>query len=205
MTTLTSRTPVATSAAPFWCHRLRRARALVTGLMTLLLCACASKPYHLDYRPDTRFEDLRSYTLEAPSGVQGGDGLNDQRGREAVPAVLDARGFELVQDVDRADFLVTWRFVEFAELHREGASFGVGYGFGLGSRTGVGLSMGTQPPVQETLRYKLVLDLLRPGDRQVLWTAEARDPLSQRADPGEREAEIRALVAAMLEDLPPRP
>ncbi len=187
-------------------HRPRLSRTLAGGLVALLLCACAGRPYQLDYRPETRFEDLRSYAVQVPAAASGaGDSLNDQRVRDAVQAVFDARGLRLAEDVAAADFVVTWRFIEVAELYREGASFGVGYGFGLNSRSGVGVSMATRPPLQENLQQKLVLDLMGPADRQIFWSAEARDPLRETATPAERQAEISALVAAMLEDFPPRP
>lgn len=176
----------------------------VFSLFMVVLTGCAGKPYTLDYRSDTQFDALKRFAIQAPVSANGTDSLNDQRTRDALQVSLGARGYVLAEKTE-ADFLATWRFVQVSELNREGASFGVGYGFGLGSGSGVGVSMGTQPPVKETLRQKLVVDMLNPSSGEVFWTAEARQPLSEKADPGEREAELRELITEMLQDFPPRP
>lgn len=80
---------------------------------------------------------------------------------------------------------------------------GVSFGFGVGSGN-LGMGVGTGTQLREVVEGKLVVDIIDPGKKQVVWSARANRNLNDSMSPGERDELIKTLVAAMFESFPPQ-
>ncbi|MEZ5569654.1 MAG: DUF4136 domain-containing protein [Halioglobus sp.] len=101
----------------------RQIRTLLTSLSLLaaaaLLGACASGPPKpdVDFKPDYNFSAVKKVGFYRDSGEVVGDNplqLSDiQRGRidEALVFAMKNKGFEIVQDPEAADLLISWHLV----------------------------------------------------------------------------------------------
>jgi hypothetical protein len=177
-------------------------------LACALLLACSSSRVGYDVHPDAPIALYRSFgILEAaprepvPEDPRFGP-LLDRHTEDAIDLALRTRGYELRQN-GAVDFLVSYaNEVRFEHRHESSpVSVGVGYGAGIGS--GVGIGTGWYGPTdvrsRSVARGTLVIDVLEPQTRRVVWRGWAKDTLSRDGDP---RAEIFAAVNEILAQFP---
>src|SRR5262249_3313754 len=127
--------------------------------------------------------------------------LLDRHTEDAIGATLQTRGYQLRSSGD-VDFLVAYRNdvqVE-ARIDAHPVSVGVGYGTVF---SGVGIGTGWSGPSRATARKvrkgRLVIDVLEPTTRRLVWRGWTEDTLSPNGDP---RKDIFAAVDRVLEQFP---
>ncbi len=178
--------------------RWLRLFAIAAGMAWL---ACQSMEISSDFRRNFRFSSVETYAwLPNPPGHAGDPVLHndlvDGRVRDAVDLELHAMGYRKV-DVGDADIhvtyyvgldtRVTWQMVSRAYHYRGG--------FFDHHRTDTRL--------REQERGTLLIDMLDPARRQLVWRGTAQARIDRRADADTREERIFDAVARILEQFPP--
>ena len=173
-------------------------RLLLLGLV-LLLGACAQSPVSIDYDPSAYLRGLKTYAITPPGqgGAQNIQSLDNSRIEAALRGVLNSRSYKEVA-ADKADFWVNFRVQPQHRIQESGVSYGFGFGTG---NVGVGVSTG--PKAKEIVEGQLVVELVDPAKKQVIWSAKANRLLKDSMSPMERDNLINSLVAAMFERFPP--
>ena len=185
----------------------RAARALLALAALAALAACAKPRVGHDVDPQAALGAYRSFgilpaehTKPAIEDPRFGP-LLDRHTEDAIGATLQTRGYQLRSSGD-VDFLVAYRNdvqVE-ARIDAHPVSVGVGYGTVF---SGVGIGTGWTGPSRATARKvakgRLVIDVLEPTTRRLVWRGWTEDTLSQGGDP---RRDIFAAVDRVLEQFP---
>lgn len=177
-------------------------RSLV-WLAALIGLAGCMKPYVLDYQTGRDFSSIQTYQIQKPAvAADQPQDLADQRVVDALHQTLPTRGLS-VADGAEPDVLLTWHYDEYNEIRGDGFSWGVGYGWGVGSRSAANVRLQSPQRAESRPRETLVLQMIDPDTKQVIWSAASREPLPLVSDPQARTAEMQELIRRMLEDYPP--
>lgn len=176
-------------------------------LLVLALTGCATQNVNWDYNPDKTLANFKTYAWLEPSEAEQStgyktDALIDQRIHNAVNRVLQQRGYrQLVPPNNaQADFLVSY-FTSVKtryEEHQVTTSLGYGYGYwGMGGTTDL--------QVQDYEEATLVINVVDPKSKKVLWSGSYKARLQDNLSPQERIKRIDEQVAAILTGFPRPP
>lgn len=165
--------------------------------LILFVFACAQAPVSFDYESSAYLKTLKTYSLLAPGGSSSYQSLDNNRIEAALRKALSGRHLQEVA-ANKADFLVSYRLEQDRMIDDSGVSFG----FGLGSGN-MGMGVGTGTQIREVVEGKLVVDVIDPIKKQVVWSARANRNLKDAMSPAKRDALINTLVTAMFESFPP--
>ena len=194
--------------------RARRAASLLcTAAVSALLFACSTLEVTTDYDPAAVFEGMKRYAwLPEPQKKTGDPRIDDntlldKRIRRAVDDVLALKGY--TQSEANPDFLVGYHVSLDRRRSVQVLNDYYGYGPGWGYRYGSAYRpMGyVGPPEAYVYEYDegtLILDIVKPGNRELMWRGAASDEVHFQKTPEEHEAQIREAVEAMLERFPPK-
>jgi hypothetical protein len=166
--------------------------------LLLALTACSDITVTHDYDPGADFSSLRTYAwYAAPAAAAGVDTLTTQRIIRSMDAELAARGFRKLES-GTPDFLVHALAAIHQRLEAVPTTTTVGYGWRGGT-----LAYGTGTEIRSYDEGTLILDVISPGTKQLVWRGTAKAAVSDGRSPEEREARIREGVAMILENFPP--
>ncbi len=165
-----------------------------------LLAACTTIQVSTDFDPGIDFGALETYAWLPDSERRHGDPridntLLDQRVRSAVDRELEARGFRILQS-GTPDFLVTHfaavdRRIRVDQIYR--SSRGPGWGQSGWSDT----------VVNEYEQGTLLLDVLDPRSRNLMWRGTAAARLGTAKTPEQRTQRVNEAVERLLDRFPP--
>jgi hypothetical protein len=168
-------------------------RVLLTCFLAIATAACSSLSTGFDYDTSADFSALSAYGWIEDEGSSQAMSLALQRARTAVDAELGARGYRL--DPQAPDFLVSVHVTsqERVQVTDWGYSYGR-HGAWYGSRD---LDVYTYD------EGSLVIDVVDPTRRALIWRGTASRVVEPDWSPDEREKVVREAVQALLEDFPP--
>jgi hypothetical protein len=173
-------------------------RTLPAALL-LALSACSGISVSQDYDLQADFSALKTYAWHTPpAGPALIDSLTSQRIVQAVNDELSARGFRKV-DGGTPDFLVHTIASVNQRIEATPTTMTMGYGYRGGH---VGYTTGTE--IRTYDEGTLILDVIAPATKQLLWRGTAKATVHATSTPEKREARIREAVALILESFPPR-
>ncbi|NPU91143.1 MAG: DUF4136 domain-containing protein [Gammaproteobacteria bacterium] len=179
---------------------------LLLPLLSLLLflTACTQAPVSFDYDQSAYLKTLKTYAISAPASTNGGfQSLDNNRIETALRSALAGRQMQEVP-ADKADFLVSYRVEADRQLDTSGVSFGFGVSGGGGGMGGIGVGASTGPKAKEVVEGKLVVDVIDPQKKQVVWSARANENLTDSMNSAKRDKLIGFLVTTMFEGFPPQ-
>lgn len=182
-------------------------RPLLLSLFVLLLVGCSMIPVSVDYQPGYDFSQVgRYYWLPTPTDSPPASIYNSPlvsaRVEQAVENELLRHGILRTANRAEADILVSYqigieKLVDLDIFMGLEGSYSRHRGHG-----GLGLLSSHS---QEYKEATLVIDLLDPAERRLLWRGMAERRLSAFKNPAEHNAFIAATVAAVLQRYPPQP
>ncbi|WP_372860594.1 DUF4136 domain-containing protein [Spongiibacter sp.] len=179
--------------------------------MLALLQACNGIPVSHDYALDYDFSSVTSYAwLPAPAVVDPAyDALMHQRYREAIEAQLQGRGLRKV-DAAQAAVLLSYHVgaVDKARIESVGgwySHFGYYPCYHCEFRPGFGHMHFHDSDlwIREYTEDRVLIDMVEPGSRRLLWRGSARRVQPALADPVARRAYIEETVGSILQQFPP--
>ena len=177
--------------------------AIGAGLWLTVLSgiACQSIQVEVDFRRDFRFASVRAYAwLPDPPGHAGEPVLHndliDGRVRDAVDLELQQMGYQKVA-VDEADVHVTYYLSLGTEVSWQMVSRAYQY------RGGFFEHHTTQTALRRVERGTLLLDVLEPERRRLVWRGTARAQVRRNWDPERLDQKINDAVAKTLAQFPP--
>ena len=177
-----------------------------------LLAACSTLEVTTDHDPGAVFKGMKRYAwLPEPQKKTGDPRIDDnallaKRIRDAVDDVLAAKGY-LLSESD-PDFLVGYHVSldkrQSVQVLNDYYGYGPGWGYRYGSAyRPMGYAGPPETYVYEYEEGTLILDIVNPANRELMWRGSARDEVHFQSTPEESEARIREAVEAMLERFPP--
>jgi len=195
----------------------KRPGVLKTCLIVVILglaAGCTSLPVRTDYDPAADFAAFRTYAWLERSPVAAGDPRIDdnpllhQRVHTAIDAGLQSAGFAAA-DPATADFLVSYYLTIDRMTSVTYINNYWGYGPGSGSRYYRYNRPGFYPVFSEPVVYAyeqgtLVLDIIQPQGRKLVWRGSTSSELDDDATPEQRQQKLTRAVNALLAEFPPR-
>lgn len=179
---------------------------LLTAAFLVIFAACSSIRVSQDYDAATDFDALKRFAWQFESQPKTGDArLDDQfannRIRTAVEQTLLAAGYSRAQKTS-ADFLLAYHLGIQRKIQSSGPSTGVGLGVGRSGRYGsIGFSTGSD--VESYDEGLLVLDVLAPDGKTLLWRGKGTRTVDVHAKPEKKTKHIQAMVEKILKQFPP--
>jgi hypothetical protein len=176
-------------------------RVFVLLLAAAVVGGCSTIEVSSDYDPGADLSRLESYGwLPDPSPPAGDSRLDssllDARVRNVVDTQLAKRGYRQAPP-EEADFLVTYHAALEKKIDVDTIYSSYGYGGG-------GSVVESEAVKREYERGTLLLDVVDPKTRQLLWRGSASAEIGPDDAPEERRKRTEKAVASMLERFPPR-
>lgn len=186
-------------------------------LVSAALVACSGVPVNTDYNPDYAYSAVSSYAWLPKPEPQGSaksvelyNDLSHQRVTAAVDQQFRARGIERVDDPSDASVLVTYHLGLEDKIRID--SFGSWYShFGYYpcyhcvGRPGFGAPYFHDDDlwVRNYTENTLIIDLIDPATKQLLWRGTAKRNQPRLESPEERRLYVLETVKAILDRFPP--
>jgi hypothetical protein len=181
-------------------------------MLLALASGCTSLPVRTDYDPDAGFSAFRTYAwLERPPAADGDPRVDDnpllhQRIHTAIDAGLQTAGY-VTADPGAADFLVSYYIV--IDKMTSVTYINNYWGYGSGrvnryhhARPGF-YPVFSQPVVYEYEQGTLIVDIIQPEGRKLVWRGSASSELDYSATPEARQEKLNKTVTAILAEFPP--
>ncbi len=191
-------------------------RFLLSALV-LLLAACGSLPVATDYAEEYDFSAVDSYVwMEQPATPPATDklvyqsDLSHQRIVEAVDAELQAKGLEKLTEPRKGSLLVTYHRgvtdkVRVDSFYNWYEHFGYYPCYHCFHRPGFGYAYHPHDDfwVDEYQQDSLVIDLVDPVSKELVWRGNANRRLPELSSPEERRQYIAETIKEVMRHFPP--
>ena len=187
-------------------------KSLACCLLLLLVSACAVKPpVTSDYDTSFDFSNLKTYAWIQPKDENKVSTLDNKRQVNAIETMLNRKGFIKATTGEKADFMlkthmVTDKKVDIDRFYQSWGYYPLYHANTVHPRN-YGWPHNSHTIVRERKIGTLVLDIVDPAKKQVIWRGTIAKPLSIYAN---RTPEERATIALsnaehMLMTFPPQP
>lgn len=182
---------------------VKRFRNIVAIVLTMVLAGCATQKVDWDYDTERSLTDMKFYrwiepTQESKKMGYHFEALMDQRVHNAVDRTLQARGFQRIDsDSQSVDFLVN--YIGSQKTRREERQVTTSFGYGF-SPWGLGVS--TDSRVQEYEEGSLIIDIIDPETKNVVWRGRSRARIQEDLSSEQRTVKITQAVEKILEGFP---
>jgi hypothetical protein len=182
-------------------------------LLAAALGGCSTLEVQTDYDPTADFSGFKTWAWVPGRQAETGDprldnAILDGRIRRAVEIQLAEQGFQKAS-ASEPDFLVGYLAAIEGKLDVQTVDRYYGYGPGPARsyryppRWRSGGVYGSETYVYEYEEGTLILDVVSPRTRQLVWRGSATAEVNQTADQERRDERLREAVRKMLERFPP--
>jgi len=171
------------------------------GLMLLIPVAGFAAPaVNYDYDTAADFSALKTFDWMPATGNAAGDELLVKKIRNSVDAHLQEKGRSMAKD--NPDFLIG---MELSGKTINSGSVGVGVSVGIpvgrAGRISIG---GGRSRAREKKEGTLVMDFVDAKTKSLVWRATVTEAVNPDATPEQKQQKIDEVIAAMLEQFPPK-
>ncbi|RCU50015.1 DUF4136 domain-containing protein [Corallincola holothuriorum] len=184
-------------------HRFLSPLKWLVGLILMMtLFACTSKPRtDVDYDTSYDFLQMKTYAwLAQPPEDAQTTSLHALRVQESVDAELSRRGMTLV-DSEQADVLLAYHLVIDTKYNVD--NYYSRWGYRSYHRDRVGGFGVSNTRVREYQVGTLLIDMIDPVKKQVIWRGSMSSRVKKNVAPEERDVMIRQSVVDILAPFPP--
>lgn len=188
-------------------------RSLGVMILVTALAGCSTMEINTDFDPKADFRKLKTYAwIDEPRKPTGDPRIDDNpflesRVHAAVDRELSAKGF-MLKNSGTPDFLVAYHVSLDQKRSVQHLNDYYGYGPGWGYTY-----PGTRPPgyyrgssssyVYTYDEGTLILDIVNPEGRQLMWRGAARDEVKFSNTPSKEGTQLNEAVNRLLERFPP--
>ncbi len=173
-------------------------KTLLNLIPIILLTACASVQIQTDYDPSVDMSTLKTFTIVHKMQPKE-DTLTADRIQEAITKTLQTKSFTSVSQKE-ADFFVVYHLDVKNKTRVDTTYQNVGlYPYHFGG--------GMMIASNQTVEYdegQLIIDIMNPTSRKIIWRGMGIDRIKSFKSPQERTEYIHKAVAKILEEFPPK-
>jgi len=182
-------------------------------VILLFVSGCSTIKVTSDYDPAVSFTGLQSYQWITDSPKKTGDPRIDgntllqKRVRNAVDNSLASKGYQKVSS-GKPDFLVTYHVTLDKQTEIQTINtynhYGPGWGWGYGRNYYPAMGYGTETFVYTYDQGSLIIDIVEPDSRGLIWRGSATDEVNLSNSPEKKEQKINEAIEKLLEQFPPQ-
>jgi len=179
----------------------------------LFISGCSTIKVTSDYDPAVSFAGLQSYQWIPDIPTKTGDPRIDgntllqNRVKHAVDKYLASKGYQLVR-LEKPDFLVTYHVTLDKQTEIKTINtynhYGPGWGWRYGRNYYPVMGYGTETVVYNYDQGSLIIDIVEPINRELIWRGSATDKVNFSHTPEQKEQKINQAVEKLLEQFPPQ-
>ena len=192
---------------------MRSSKPLLGLIIVGILSACSTMKVTSDYDPFANFSGLRTFAWISDIQEKTGDPqidepILDTHIREAVEIQLELQGFEK-RTVDPPNFLIGYhtaidRKIEVRTINKVYSDFpGLGWD-NFDNRFNIHGEENTETKVFEFDEGTLILDVVDPETKQLIWRGSAKAEIKYADNPEKRMERIKEAIRLILKNFPPR-
>ena len=179
---------------------------LCSSVLVVTLAACSTLDIRSDYDPEANFGGLKTYDW-MPDPKTGDPRVDNalvvKRITTAIDAELAAKGYTHITSGD-PDFYVGYHAAVKDKLDVRTMNTYYGYAPGWGWNYGYGGGpYGTETYTYEYEEGTLMIDVVEPENKKLIWRGSAQAELKRRQTPEQSEQGIREAVQKVLANFPP--
>ena len=171
-------------------------------LMGAVLAGCSSISLETEHDPSASFEGRKSFAWLVGPRETGDARVDDPtvqaRIKETIETALAEQGYKGTT-AEKADFFVSYK----ARINQEIETWQTTMNLPYGWRSAMGPRK-TVTAVHEVEEGTLILDIVDPASRNLIWRGIASAAIDRRKSPEERRARLRRAVSMLLDRFPPR-
>ncbi|MCK5122521.1 MAG: DUF4136 domain-containing protein [Methylococcales bacterium] len=181
-------------------------------VILFFISGCSTIKVTSDYNPAVSFSGFQSYQWIPGGPTKIGDPRVDDntllqsRVRKAVDNVLASKGYQKVTS-GKPDFWITYHVTLDKQVKIQAINsinhYGPGWGWRYGS-TYSGGYRGNDTFVYTYDQGSLIIDIVEPDSRQLIWRGSATDKVNFSHSPEQKEQKINEAVKKLLEQFPPQ-
>jgi hypothetical protein len=173
---------------------------LLIALVSVVVIGCGpSISVTHDYDKEADFTKLKTFSWMAVGAIPVGNAktaveqntLLDKRIKSAVNRELETKGYEMNEA--NPDFVMIYHVGVDDKINV------TDWGYGYPSPYWGGRNVSVYQYTQGTL----ILDIIEPATKQLIWRGEAQGTVDQDASPEDREAKLNLAAAKLLDNFPP--
>jgi len=169
---------------------------LATIALAITAIACSTLQVTTDYAPGTDFSKYKTFTLKP--GAAAKNPIAAERFAQSLGNALTARGLRQVPDGGDLNVFAHFSLGKDTQLN----TYGYG-GWGGGWRYG-GMGGMQTTTVQEIPTGTVVIDLVDAKSNTAVWRGIAKDEISTKATPEERQQKADEVAQKLFENYPPK-
>jgi len=192
---------------------MRSSKPLLGLIIVGILSACSTMKVTSDYDPFASFSGLRTFAWISDIQDKTGDPriddpILDTLIRKAVEIQLELQGFEK-RTVDPPNFLVGYhaaidRKIEVRTINKVYSDFpGLGWD-DFDDRFNYRGEEDTETEVFEFDEGTLILDVVDPENKQLIWRGSAKAEIKYADNPEKRNERIKKAIRLILKNFPPK-
>ncbi|GEM_PF-428900 len=184
---------------------------LVNFVILLFISGCSTIKVNRDYNPAVSFSEFQTYEwiLDEPKKTGDpridGNTLLQNRVKSAVNNSLASKGYQKVTS-GTADFLVTYHVTLDKQTKIQTINtynrYGPGWGWGYGRNYYP--AMGTETFVYTYDQGSLIIDIVEPVGRELIWRGSATDKVNFSHTPEQKKQKINEAVGKLFQQFPPQ-
>ncbi len=173
-------------------------------LSLAILAGCSSIEVKTDYDPDVDFSKYKTYAWVGENGVMEGSELGDyplvaKRVKESIDRDLKQRGFQLVDDVEKADFAIVIHAGKQEKM--QVTNYGGYYGYYQYDPWWG--PYGGYTDVSYYTEGTLVIDFVDVKTKELAWRGLGTKIVRNYSSPEEAQKGVDKIVDRILEAFPP--
>jgi hypothetical protein len=166
---------------------------VLVSCLAITTMGCSTLSVTHDYDTQVDFAPLKTFGWMAqPSRVSTKMGLYDKRIKDAVNSQLSAKGYETKSS--NPDFLIAYHVGVSNKIDVQD------WGYNYGPR---GYASGRDISVYQYTQGTLILDIVDPKTKQLIWRGVAQDAVDRGASTEKKEKKLNEAVSKILEKFPP--
>ena len=169
---------------------------LATIALAITAIACSTLQVTTDYAPGTDLSKYKTFTLKP--GAAAKNPIAAERFAQSLGNALTARGLRQVPDGGDLNVFAHFSLGKDTQLN----TYGYG-GWGGGWRYG-GMGGMQTTTVQEIPTGTVVIDLVDAKSNTAVWRGIAKDEISTKATPEERQQKADEVAQKLFENYPPK-
>lgn len=187
-------------------------KGFLVALFAVVLTACSSVQVSTDYDKNADFSRLKTFNWipEADQIEHNNALLNNrimaERVRVAVNQQLALQGFTVAPEPDfYISYNITTEKKTDIRTYDNYGGYGPswGWGFGYGHR-GMAVSAHTETRVDEYQKGSLIIDVIDPQNRELIWRGVGSKRLPESTDAASMDKLVAEVVASILVKFPPK-
>lgn len=177
----------------------------------MMLSSCSTMTIDVDYNDSLSFTGLKNFDwvpgtpLKSNNPKVDSNTLLHDRIRQEITSWMLSHGYTKNKD-EKVDFLIAYQLIveDKTKITVINDYYDYPMGWGYGYRRPYGYSGRSRQHAYEYKEGALIIDMVNPDTKKLMWRGSATDEVSASAKPDKKNKQIKEAVDRILQEFPPK-